>query len=80
MVDTDVGYVAAKIFDRIQIDDRVTKDLTYCLYCYVQTPSVDNISTINPTNYKIQLNCINGSDFKQCPSCKRIYILKDIFD
>ena len=68
-------YVGGKIFDKIQTDERVTKDLNYCLYCVVSSHGVDN--GIRSINYRIPLDCISGTDFKQCPACKRIYILKD---
>lgn len=68
-------YVGGKIFSNIQVDDRVTKNLQNCLYCKVISRSQDGITTT--LQYEIPLNCINGADFKQCPVCKRIYILMD---
>jgi len=67
-------YVGGLIFDKIKTDHRVTPDLVYCLYCKVTTNENNSIRDIP---YKITLDCINGNVFKQCPACKRIYILKD---
>ncbi len=71
--------VGGKIFSDIQTDDRVTPDLRDCLYCIVETGYIGDRS-INQINkkldYKIPLD--NTSKWmKQCPACKRIYILKD---
>lgn len=68
--------IGSKIFKDIAFDDRVTKDLDHCIYCTVtsKNPNSEGIKTLT---YKIPLNCIKGSDIKQCPACKKIYILKD---
>ena len=73
-------YVGSKIFDKIMSDSRVTEDLSECLYCEVISHYAGEIRDVTAEprklNYKIPLN--NLSDFaKQCPACKRIYILKD---
>lgn len=74
-------YVGSKIYDKIQTDARVTPDLNYCLYCKVTTDKAGDVqdadSRVRPLDYKIPLDCINGNGFKQCPACKRIYILSN---
>lgn len=68
---SDERYVASKVYDRIKTDPRVNKDLNHCLYCMV----VDSASR-DEIRYDIPLDsCASG--FKQCPACKRIYILSE---
>lgn len=64
--------VGGKIFDKIQTDERVTPDLRDCLYCTVTSRNPNG--SITPQFYNIPLNSI-ASNLKQCPACKRIYIL-----
>lgn len=75
MREEEQRFVAGTIFDKIEVDPGVIPNLQYCLYCRV----IDN-KTNNDSNYQIPLKGLNGDDdfkFKQCPSCKRIYILGD---
>ncbi len=71
--------VGGRMFQDLQVDDRVTKDLAFCLYCTVTTsyPSKDSraVDRHKSLDYKIGLDCISGDAMKQCPACKRIYIL-----
>lgn len=70
--------IGNKLFSDIKIDDRVTRDLSYCIYCKVSQSGTDNNrSWFKDIDYKIPLDCVRGSDIKQCPACKFIYILKD---
>lgn len=71
-------FIGGKLFSSIEIDDRVTSDLSYCLYC--KTTNNNPNGSLTATGYLIPLDCIKGNAFKQCPSCKRVYILKDKFD
>lgn len=71
-------YVGGKIFENIEVDDRITPDLDKCIYCYVASHNLDK--SVTKLDYKIPLNCIHGSMIKQCPACKRIYVLKDILE
>lgn len=66
-------YIGGSIFNNIRVDERVTKDLDHCLFCEVYSEGTVIL-------YKIPLDCINGNMFKQCPACKKIYILKDILE
>lgn len=73
-------YVGGKMFENIKIDSRVTPELQSCLYCSVTSHerSDDGVKHgIENTNYEIKLDCIQGNSVKQCPACKRIYLLKD---
>lgn len=70
MTDTPT-YIGGNIFDKIQTDPRVTSDLAHCLYCRVSSQYIGDLE------YKIPLNCINGNIFKECPACKRIYVLSN---
>ncbi len=74
----ECSIIGGSIFKEIKSDDRVTPDLTYCLYCKVINP-INEYGKIYNTDidYRIPLDCINGNSIKQCPACKRIYILKD---
>lgn len=76
MDDFEDRYVAGKFYRNIEVDDRVTPDLNYCIYCRVT--SHDKDGSIETLDYKISLDCLNGDAIKQCPSCRRIYILKDL--
>lgn len=72
-----IEIIGGKIFSEIKSDPRVTPDLDECLYCEVRTVNSDDSRIANDLlSYKIPLD--NTSHFmKQCPACKRIYILKD---
>lgn len=75
------NFVGNQFFSKIKSDDRVTKDLGYCLYCKVsQSGVVDAKNWFKDIDYKIPLDCINGAAIKQCPACRTIYILKDPTD
>ena len=67
-------YVAGPVFSKIETDSRVTPDLMHCIYCYVTCRDGD--SRVKQTDYKILLET-RSEGTKQCPSCKKIYILKD---
>lgn len=60
-------YVGGRVFDKIQTDHRVVPGLDHCIFCDVRDV---------PT-YRIPLDCIKGDAMKQCPACKRIYVLTD---
>lgn len=80
MIEDKEEYVGATIFREVRTDTRVVEDLKECLYCEVRTYSAGNERSINEASqllaYKIPLD--NTSHFmKQCPACKKIYILKD---
>lgn len=67
-------YIGNKIYNSIETDENVTENLSECLYCYVISRYKDN-GTKN-TDYKVPLiNITEG--FRQCPSCKRIFIVKN---
>lgn len=66
--------IGGKFFKDIIADDRVTSDLAYCLFCNV-TSHNPNGSMSSP-GYRIPLDSIN-TGVKQCPSCKRIYLLNE---
>lgn len=68
-------FVANDLFKGIELDNRVNRYLSECLYCYVNTEHGD---TVLGTDYKIALREIQ-TGFKQCPACKRIYIVGDFF-
>lgn len=74
-------YVGGSFYKHLITDARVTKNLQHCLYCKVITASAGDVHSgtekSKPLDYKIPLDCINGNIFKQCPACKRIYILGD---
>ncbi len=63
--------IASKLFENIKIDDRVHPELSHCLYCYVNSKE-DSIMDNIP--YKIQLDTLTANT-KQCPACKRVYLL-----
>ena len=74
-------YIGGSIFGKIETDDRITPDLTYCLYCYVNSASkskglASGTSIRDNINYKIPLDDLRAG-IKQCPACKRIFILKN---
>lgn len=58
--------VAGKIFERIEIDSRVTTSLQFCLYCKIVSTKPLNDSRVN---------LIGEMNKKQCPFCKTIFIL-----
>ena len=66
--------VGGLIYSHINYDERVTPDLSKCIYCVV-TWRDKNAS--RPTGYDIPLDCIQGNKVKQCPACKTIFILRD---
>lgn len=79
-------FTASKAFSDIRFDDRVSKDLKYCLYCYVHSsrpsdvfgPNNHSIShSFKNPKYEIELNFLT-SWAKQCPACKMIYIIDDL--
>lgn len=71
-------YVGGSIFGEIITDERVNSELSYCLFCVVT--SINKVAnaheTVKPLDYKIPLDNTT-KHMKQCPACKRIYILKD---
>ncbi len=68
------SIVVGKIFGEIKSDERVTPDLSYCIYCEVIQSKENSFRNIE---YRIPLDCINGNKVKQCPACKTIYIMRD---
>lgn len=71
--------VGGRIYKNIEADERVTPDLAYCLFCKVSQSGTndDGKSWYKDIDYKIPLNCVNGNSIKECPACKKIYILRD---
>ena len=69
-------YVGGKFYKNIEVDDRVTPDLSECLYCYVTSSSRGPNTFKTGINYRIPLDSLSPG-FKQCPACKIIYILTD---
>lgn len=67
-------YVASNLFKNIVINDKVTPNLSTCLYCYVWVSCGEN--KIADSNYRIPLETLN-EHFKRCPSCSKIYIVSD---
>jgi hypothetical protein len=75
-------YVGSKIFGKIATDNRVNKELKDCLYCEVRTTLAGDVQSSNAEPeklpYKIPLND-TSKIAKQCPACKRIYLMEDPF-
>lgn len=71
---TDTKFVGSKIFEKIETDERVTPTLKYCLYCKVSSHGKD--SRYMETDYQIELKPLTEG-IRQCPACKRVYILSD---
>ena len=72
-------YFGGSIFGKIEVDDRITPDLTHCLYCYVMSNYKNNfpsngVRIKDNINYKILLDPIK-TGIKRCPACMRVYIL-----
>lgn len=68
--------IAGKLFSDIRVDERVTRELNHCLYCRVSQSGSGDEHWHKDINYKIPLECINGSAIKQCPACRFVYILR----
>lgn len=68
-------YIGSKIFENIEVDERVHADLAYCLYCKVTNHNPNG--TLSNTQYVIPLDSL-AKEFKQCPSCKRVFMVGDI--
>lgn len=66
------NYVFGKTYAALKVDDRVTPELDSCLYCVVY----DTDKCVN-LPYKMPLDCCNGASIKQCPACRRVYVLKE---
>ncbi len=71
---TDTKFVGSKVFEKIETDERVTSTLKYCLYCKVSSYGKDK--SFAETGFQIELRTLTEG-IKQCPACKRVYILSD---
>jgi len=70
-------YIGGSIFSKIESDDRVVPGLQHCLHCKVSQSGTNKENWYKDIDYKIPLDCINGDSIKQCPACKKIYILSN---
>ena len=70
----NVKYIGGKVFENIEVDERVNSNLIHCLYCKVTSHSKDR--SISNTDYQIGLMHLD-SGIRQCPACKRVYITTD---
>lgn len=64
-------YVVGLDYANLIVDARVTSELIHCIYCSVY----DSHLSVTVVDYRISLDCINGAGVKQCPACRRVYIL-----
>ncbi len=62
--------IGGKIFEQIQIDERVNTSLRHCLFCKI-------VSTKAVNDSRILLETLKQDSIKKCPFSQSIYILNN---
>lgn len=59
----------------IETNDKINKYIKYCLYCFTNDRAGDPWKVpIEVRTYNVELTTLTNQA-KQCPACKRVYIL-----